>query len=162
MKTADDELLRAYQELASRVSDGVTCVADKTCTADHALIMAQLQVGRIRKIELGAITLAAEITSHSRSQQSPGWRDIATAPKDGTLILTTCREWPRPVVLAWTRVYGPTAQNPINPSKDGVGTDYCEWSDGSGDGDQDYRPTLWLPIPPRPAPFARFGLMPTH
>lgn len=47
--------------------------------------------------------LAAEIASLSRpSQEAEGWRDISTAPKDGTVVLAVCGEAQYPAArISW-------------------------------------------------------------
>lgn len=63
-----------------------------------------------------------------------GWRDIASAPKDGTTILLYAPGWGSPKT-GWT-----------------YGTD--DWQDCpySNTGKQDYQPTHWQPLPSAPSP----------
>jgi len=65
------------------------------------------------------------------------WQPIDTAPKDGTRIFAYCVEWEEPVVLRWLQRWHSMS-----------GT--WGWCDNSGDMEQDYVPTHWMPIPEPP------------
>lgn len=81
------------------------------------------------------------------------WQPIETAPKEEDVLVWFKGGWI--AILVLTDCYGPTVQNPKNPSGDverrqlGIAANY-EWRNHSGDGDQDYRPTYWMPLPPPP------------
>lgn len=86
------------------------------------------------------------------------WQDISSAPKDVTVLvwLPKDEEYDGEVaMLQYVQVYGSTPQNPTNPSgdrqlKEEGREPYFEWRDHSGDSYQDYRPTLWQPLPAAP------------
>ncbi len=73
---------------------------------------------------------ASYVSASLGEQQAPQWRDIATAPKDGTEFLCRSKEFGC-VVVYWD--------------------DFCEfpkWS--AGFTDEALTPTHWMPLPPPP------------
>lgn len=69
-----------------------------------------------------------------------GWRDIATAPKDGSLVDLWCvnhLKWNKPGERLVSRKWGPCI--------DWMGIEREGW--GLPD---DYEPTHWMPLPPAP------------
>ncbi len=74
----------------------------------------------------------AEAVSRHFAGLADGWRDIATAPKDGTPILVYCPfQSPNCVVVKWRDV----RQGWVNASSFGLITS---------------EPTHWMPLPPPP------------
>lgn len=80
--------------------------------------------------------------SHPSPPEGAGWRDIATAPKDGTLIVLGARNG------VWLGKYVPVYQSGFRPEN--------PWSSMLLNHDhmaERYtRPTHWMPLPKAPAP----------
>lgn len=76
------------------------------------------------------------------------WRDISTAPKDGTEIVLTWMEDGKPQEQ-WPMRWEPNEGNPLVQSSIGIwamrdrntGRIYCTWSEKMPDGS----PTHWMP-----------------
>ena len=64
------------------------------------------------------------------------WHSIETAPKE-QFVLVSASSWAYPVALMLTLTY-PRGDN---------GNPTYEWQDESGDGDQTWQPTHWMPLP---------------
>ena len=92
--------------------------------------------------KLIAEALAAE-------RQRDRWQPIETAPKDGTVIdlwginhLHYAKAGTRIVNVAW------------GPVRDWMGHEREDWQHGRGD---DFEPTHWMPLPPKPHHFNQEG-----
>lgn len=78
------------------------------------------------------------LIASARRQQPEGWRDISTAPKDGTEFLA----WP---CLTTDGEIVVKAHRYKHPSVEGWITDEIDCND------YDFRPTHWQPLPAAPA-----------
>lgn len=67
------------------------------------------------------------------------WKDIASAPRDGTQVLLIGRY---PTLTGWSDVYHSWAQAPHTPD---WATHWCRWPHA-------FEPTHWMPLPDPPSP----------
>ena len=69
-----------------------------------------------------------------------GWQPIATAPKDGRAVL----------IYDGTTFVGFFAQYSMDDGKGGRRVYLERWEEASGDGNTEFNPTHWMPLPEPP------------
>ena len=81
-----------------------------------------------------------------------GWRDIASAPKDGSSILLWRDDWDQPIIGRWVCCYDFLTDSEIEAS--GMDDDALSLSDWFGADfiqgqrlENDQHPTHWMPLP---------------
>ena len=96
-----------------------------------------------------AIRMIKELESRTQ------WRDIETAPKDGTEVFIFHKGWEQSPVAKWGDYPGNPVVNQRNEDCDMEGWIFHEWfTPGNEDGflgwDDDEMPTHWMPLPEAP------------
>ena len=71
------------------------------------------------------------------------WRDISTAPKDGTLVDLWCINH-----LRWDKAGQRVTSVSWGAVSDWMGNERQDWQHGHG---EDFEPTHWMPLPAPPA-----------
>lgn len=71
------------------------------------------------------------------------WRDISTAPKDGTLVDLWCINH-----LRWDKAGQRVTSVSWGTVSDWMGNERQDWQHGHG---EDFEPTHWMPLPAPPA-----------
>jgi len=98
----------------------------------------------------GCGTQADELRAHAAYLETQEWQSMATAPKDGPILIA----FPCDIPGGWARAivwWEPNFEQLWSNVEDRL-ISIGSWSDGTNFTSSLYKPTHWRPLPPAPKP----------